>query len=244
MDALPPAALRSAPAWALLTGLFALPHGLPAQSLPAGVAADTVVLEAESPGFVPAVSLGTGESVVVWVEADVEVGARELGGRPVPDAEVGAVIARFGGSAPFGWPVEPTVWTAPGPGKLAFGVNGHAGHGMTGRARLVVVGLDAARARFARPSIELERVDGGLRARWADRAGFGVDRRTLSFTLTTARGTVYELGAWGPVGDREAILPLPPPIDLPPGIHTLSATITDRLGNRARPATVAFDFVG
>lgn len=244
MDAPPPAAMRFVPAGAFLAGLLVLPDLALPQSLAAPMAADTVVVEAGTTGFVPAVSLGTGESVVVWVEADVEVGAWDVGGRPVPDAEAGAVIARFGGSPPFAWPVEPTVWTAPGPGVLAFGLNGHVGHRMRGRARMVVAPLAAARAGFARPGIELRRVEGGVRVRWADRAGFGIDRRTLSFTLTTARGTVYELGPWGPVGDREAVLPLPPPVDLPAGIHTLSATIVDRLGNRAPPATVAFDSGG
>lgn len=178
---------------------------------------------------------------MVWVEADVEVGEADVGGRPVPDAGVGAVIARFADSGPFAWPEEPTVWTAPASGWLSFGLNGHAGHRMTGRARAKVARLEASRSAFARPRIELERVAGGVRVRWVDRAGFGIDERTLSFRLTTAHGTVYDLGPWGPVDAAGGILPLPPPVGLPPGVHHLSATITDHLGNQAPRSTITFD---
>ncbi|MBW3661052.1 MAG: hypothetical protein KY397_05390 [Gemmatimonadetes bacterium] len=235
--------LRLALAGSLLP--LSLPHVLTAQTIPAGVVADTVVVRAASPGVNPAVALAAGESVAVWVARDVEVGEPGVGGRPVPDAPVGAVIARFGDSGPFAWPIEPTVWTAPAAGRLAFGLNGHAGHEMEGEAVLAVARLDAGTLRaFPPPAVELERVENGVRARWTDRAGFEVDRRTLAFRLTTSHGSVYALGSWVPAGRSQVFLPLPPPVDLPPGVHTLAVTITDRLGNMAPPATIAFDTGG
>lgn len=226
---------------ALCVTLVATP--LRGQGPPPGVAARALVVDAPVGGsaVVTPFAMATGDRVVVWVESDVEVARPDAGGRPVPDAPAGAVVARFGGGRPFAWPERPTVWTAPRPGRLAFGLNGRAAHGFEGGARLSVVRLDAAtRAAFRPPAIELDRVDGGVAVRWVDRAGFGVDARTLSFRLTTAHGTVHDLGPWSPLGDGRAVLPLPPPVELPPGIHVLSATITDRLGNRAPRSTITF----
>lgn len=213
------------------------------QDVPAGLETRTLSLEGSAEvGFVEIpYPLATGDRIVVWVESDVEAERPGAGGLPVPDAPAGAVVARFGGRPPFAWPDGPIAWTAPAAGRLAFGLNGRPAHGLHGPARVVVARLDdPGRAAFAPPAIELERVEGGVAVRWTDRAGFGVDARTLSFRLTTSHGTVYDLGPWGPLGAGYAVLPLPPPIPLPPGVHTLSATITDRLGNRATRSTIAF----
>lgn len=219
-----------------------------AQTIPAGLAADTLVLRADS---VPARRtwsrpLEAGDRVVAWVEGRVRAGRPDAGGRPVPDAPAGAVVARFGSSAAFAWPVGRTVWAAPAAGRLAFGLNGRPAHELEGTARVILVPLgaegSAAQSAFERPILALDRVEGGVRARYADRAGFGLVPRSLSLTLTTSHGTVYYLGPWVPPGARETTLPLPPPgIDLPPGVHTLTATITDRLGNVSPPASLRFD---
>ena len=234
------AVVAAAALLAVLTGA----DPAPGQHLPVEAEAKSIVVDAGEPGWVTALSLATGESVVVWTETDVEVGAPDVGGRAVPDVEVGALIARFAGSAPFGWPTGPTVWTAPDTGRLAFGINGHVGHRMEGVAKVRVASVETVRPAFAPPSVELDRTGGAVRVRWRDRAGFGIDRKSLSFRLTTSHGTVYHLGAWAPVGERGAVLPLPPPVSLPPGVHVLSATIADRLGNRSTRSTITFDTGG
>lgn len=227
---------------ALLLGATALPAA--AQTVPPGAPVDTLTVATPiGAGTVgTGWTLAAGDRVVVWPRNDVAVASPDAGGLPVPDAEPGAVVASFAGGRAFAWPERPVVWTAPSPGRLGFGLNGRAAHGLVGEARLLVARLtpEAAGA-FPRPAIAIERAGGGVRIRWADRAGFGVDRRRIAFTLTTAHGTVYRLGAWGPVEAPGAILPLPPPVDLPPGVHTLSATITDRLGNVSFPSTITFD---
>jgi hypothetical protein len=50
------------------------------------------------------------------------------------------------------------------------------------------------------------------------------------------------MAPWSPIGPEATVLPLPPPgIALPPGIHRLSVTVTDRVGRDAPPATIVFD---
>lgn len=226
----------------LLCGSFASLAA--AQPVPTWAPVDTLIVAAPVGGAMSGTpwTLATGDRVVVWAENGVAVADPDAGGLPVPDAEPGAVVARFGGGPPFAWPERPVVWTAPATGRLGFGLNGREAHGMMGGARVLVTRLTPeVAAAFPRPAIAIERAGRGVRIRWVDRAGFGVDRRRIAFTLTTAHGTVYRMGAWGPVEESGAILPLPPPVDLPPGVHTLSATITDRLGNVSAPSTITFD---
>jgi hypothetical protein len=206
---------------------------------------DTLIVHAEG-GATPSVRLDAGERIAVWIESDVHVGERDAGPAPVPEAAVGEVIARFGTSAAFAWPRGSTVWTAPSAGALAFEVNARPAHRARGSARVAVLRLgrvgDPPPAGFERPILQLDRVAGGVRARWADRAGFGVEPATLTVVLTTSHGTVYELGPWVRPGPEGVTLPLPPPgLALPPGVHTLTATIEDRLGVESPPATIRFD---
>lgn len=219
-----------------------------AQEAPAVAgSADTVWIEAAEAEGVPAVPyprpLTAGEAVAAWVESDVAVGRPRLEGRPVGDAPLGAVVARFEGSGVFAWPDRPFVWTAPGPGRLVFGVNAYGAHEPEGRARVVLVPLTGGAARaFPPPAIVLDRVAGGILARYADRAGFGLAPSTLRLTVTTNRGVTHHLAPWTDPGARETFLPLPPPsLALPPGVHTLSATVGDWLGNFAPAARIAFD---
>ncbi|MFN2419906.1 MAG: hypothetical protein ABR527_00785 [Gemmatimonadota bacterium] len=215
------------------------------------VVADTVWIEGDAVvAGVPSVAyerfLVEGERLAVWVENEVEVGRPGLEGRPVPDATLGSVVARFEGSGVFAWPERPFVWTAPGSGLLVFGVNAYGAHEPRGGARVVVVplgpvGTDAPGA-FPPPLIELERVPQGVVARYADRPGFGVVPSTLSLTITTSRGVEYRIAPWVNTGSRDTFLPLPPPdIPLSPGVHALSATVQDWLGNAAPPAHLTFD---
>lgn len=187
-------------------------------------------------------SLAGGDRLLTWVDSDVRIGEPEAGGRPVPDAPVGAVVARFDSGGPFAWPDEPTVWSAPSSGSLAFGINARAAHRPRGAARVVLVPLtDRVRRAYPPPAIGVRRAEGGLEVRFRDRAGFGLDRRSLAFHLTTSRGTRYRLAAWAPVGRGRVVLPLPPPISLSPGVHEMRAEIHDLLGNVGRSGVVRFD---
>jgi len=221
-----------------------------AQTLPPDVPADTVAIPSR-PAFLGGATghsrtLEAGERIATWTLSGASIGRRDAGGVPVPDARPGDVVARFAGGPAFAWPVEPTVWTAGRAGLLSFGLNAREAHAPEGIARVVVVrlgqdGSDVQRA-FEPPRITVERVDGEVALRYADGAGFGLDRGSLQVTVRTARGVVYSMRPWAPVGEDSTLLPLPPPgIDLPAGAHLLEAVIGDRLGNVSPPATIVFD---
>ncbi len=214
------------------------------QSIPPDLPTDTLRIQAD--GTEPGVALSSGERLVVWVENHVRVARPRAASLPVPEAQAGEVIARFQNGARFAWPVEPIVWAAPREGRLTFGLNGAAAHRMTGAAHIIVarLGVDPSPTQkmFAPPSLTLERTAGGVKAHYADRAGFGLDLAALRFRLITAQGAIFHLASWVGAGERETTLPLPPPgVPLPAGVHTLEATITDRLGNDAPSATLTFD---
>lgn len=220
------------------------------QALPSGVPADTVAIPSRPPFLGGAtghpLTLEAGERIVTWAISGASVARRDAGGVPVPDAPPGDVVARFADGPAFAWPVEPTVWTAGRAERLSFGLNAREAHAPEGVGRVVVVrlgsdGSDVQRA-FEPPRIMVERVDGGVAVRYADGAGFGLDRGSLRVTVRTARGVVYAMRPWAPVGEGSTVLPLPPPgIDLSPGAHLLEAVIGDRLGNVSLPATIVFD---
>ncbi len=247
-----PRTLRKArPLAALALGAsLVAPVGARGQSLPSSVGRDSLVVRADAleAGAPPGLALRAGERIAVWTAADVEVGRPGAGGRPVPDAPPGAVVARFDGGPWFAWSEGPTVWTAPASGRLEFTLNAGPRTALSGRARLALVRLGTvaapapAVAAFPAPRVELERAGDGVRVRYADRAGFGLVRSTLELTLHTAHGETIHLAAWRPVGRRETLLPLPPPdVPLPPGVQTLDATITDWLGNESPASRVVFD---
>jgi hypothetical protein len=193
-----------------------------------------------------AVTLAAGERIAVRVENDIEVAAPDVGPGAAGDAAVGEVVARFGDSGAFGWPRTPVVWIAPDAGQLTFEVNAYPAHRARGEAEITVLRLGPLGAPpppgFEPPLLQLERVAGGVRARWSDRAGFGVEPATLLLELTTSHGTLYRLDPWARPGPSEVTLGLPPPdLALPPGVHTLTATIEDRLGRASPPSTIRFD---
>ena len=240
----------------LASSLFALTAVAPTPSrgqepiVAEGVVADTVRIEGEAltsgtPSVYTRYMVG-GDRIAAWVENEVEIGRPELEGVPVPDARLGAVVARFEGSGVFEWPERPFVWTAPRTGRLVFGINASGIHEARGHARVIVVPLippgGAAFLAFPAPRIELERVPGGVLARYADRAGFGVVPSTLRIVLTTSHGVEHRLAPWTTPGDWDTFLPLPPPgITLPAGVHSLSATVQDWIGNAAPSARLTFD---
>lgn len=235
--------IRALATAAAVIGLpLAYPPAAGAQAPPPGASSDTV--RVRRPVVAPTPyprSLDTGERLIVRVEGAVRVANPGVGGRPVPDAPPGAVVARFAGSAPFAWPEEPTVWTAPSPGRLVFGLNVRPAHEPRGSARVIVTPLtDAVRRSHPPPAIAMERSGGSLTVRYRDRSGFGLDRRSLALHLETSRGTRYRLAAWAAPGERRSVLPLPPPVPLPPGVHEIRAEITDRLGNVARSGPLLF----
>lgn len=219
----------------------------------AGTAAPATGAAAPATGAAPTVDaapaelrLAAGERIAVRIESDIEVGNREIGPGPVGEAAVGEVVARFDDSGAFAWPPTPVVWTAPAPGTLTFAVNAHPAHRARGEAEITVLRLGPLGTPpplgFEPPLLQLERVPGGVRARWSDRAGFRVEPATLVFELTTSHGTLYRLDPWERPGSADVTLRLPPPgLVLPPGVHTLTATIEDRLGSASPPSTIRFD---
>lgn len=210
--------------------------------IPPGVDVETLRVVGGSPE--PGLMLEAGEAIAVWVDGDVSLVVPRRVELPVADAGPGEVIARFAGGSPFAWSPNPVVWTAPHAGRLEFTLNAAPDQAIDGEADVTVVRLTSSdvRAAFEPPVLTLERVEGGVRARYDDRAGFGLDTRTLRFTVTASDGSVVSIAPWAPVGARSTKLPLPPSgITLPAGVHRLSATITDRVGNDAVPAVVLFD---
>lgn len=235
---------RLAALWAIAGALAAAS----AQAQSAGVdAADKLAAAQSQTLIVPAtLTLAAGERIAVRVENDIELADPGLGPGPAGDAALGEVIARFGDSGAFGWPRSPVVWIAPDAGALTFEVNAYPAHRPHGEAEVTVLRLGPLGAPpppgFEPPLLQLERVPGGVRARWSDRAGFGVEPATLLFELTTSHGTLYRLDPWARPGPSEVTLVLPPPdLALPPGVHTLTATIEDRLGGTSPPSTIRFD---
>lgn len=237
----------------ILLALAAVLVAAPAGAQNGGAAGSRVETLVVTAGDTPAgsrpaaaLTLAAGERIAVRIASEVEVGDRDVGPGPVADAVVGEVIARFATSGAFAWPRTPVVWTAPSAGALAFEVNAYPAHRARGEAEVAVLRLGPLGAPpppgFEPPLLQLDRAPGGARARWADRAGFGVEPATLLLELTTSHGTVYRLDPWVRPGPSDVTLPLPPPgLALPPGVHTLSATIEDRLGGTSPPSTIRFD---
>jgi hypothetical protein len=228
----------------------------PAQEIPPRVARETLVVDRPAIGEWPGggeaevegggATLASGERIAVWVDGAGHAAEPAAAPLPVGEAAPGEVVARFAGGRWFAWPEGPVVWTAPAPGRLAFALNGSTAHELQGMANVVLIRLgrpgEAPPAGFPLPWVALERVAGGVEARYLDRAGFGLDGKTLRFTVETSRGVTIQMAPWSPLGAERTVLPLPPPgIPLPPGIHRLSATVTDRVGNDAPAATIVFD---
>lgn len=220
------------------------------QSVPAGIRTDTLRVAAPPGGaggeVPPAVLLDAGERVAIWTAGATYIERVEAGRGPVAEASVGEAIARFGSSGWFALPQHPFVWTAPQPGELNFAVNAYPQHKLSGEVAVILVRLgprgSTVQDAFEPPLLAIERDSGGARVRYTDRAGFGLDLKSLSFTVKTADGPEYRMAAWAEPGPEAIMLPLPPPgIELAPGVHSISVTITDWLGNSSPPASMVFD---
>ncbi|MGH7563875.1 MAG: hypothetical protein ACREK5_05585 [Gemmatimonadota bacterium] len=220
-----------------------------AQSIPDGVPVERLLVDRPAAGETPggaSVALAMGERVAVWVEGRAHADDPDAARVPVGEAGLGEVVARFQGGRWFAWPREPVVWTAPSAGELVFALNGRPSHRLEGEADVALARLGGSGERLpeglAAPTVTMERTPEGIEVRYRDRSGFGLDVKTLRFILETSRGIRYHLASWVSPGAGATVLPLPPPdIPLAPGIHTLSVTITDRIGHEAPPATLVFD---
>ncbi|MGH7572503.1 MAG: hypothetical protein ACREMK_11770 [Gemmatimonadota bacterium] len=249
------------PIMALLVAASMVAVAVPgyAQSVPDGVPVERLAVERPAEGETPGggvdepaedarVALSAGERIAVWVEGQAHANDPDAAPVPVGEAALGEVVARFGAGRWFAWPRKPVVWTAPEAGELVFALNGRSSHRLEGEADVALTRLggpgDPLPEGFAAPTVTMERTPDGIEVRYRDRAGFGLDVKTLRFLVATSQGVEYHLAAWVPPGPGVTALPLPPPgIPLAPGIHTLSVTITDRVGNEAPPATLVFDAV-
>ena len=236
---------------------LALPGSGSAQEIPSDVDRETLVVDRTAVGEWPGggwedtpgdggSALTAGERIAVWVRGAARAADPGAAPLPVGEASPGEVVARFAGGRWFAWPREPVIWTAPEAGRLDFALNGSTAHELEGEADVVLVRLGGPGSSppegFPPPRVTLERVTGGVEARYRDMAGFGLDAKTLRFTVETSRGVRIQMAPWSPVGREATVLPLPPPgIALPPGIHRLSVTVTDRVGRDASPATIVFD---
>jgi hypothetical protein len=204
--------------------------------------------------------LGAGDRLLIEAEGDVVVeppaddDVREPAVRG--DISRGALVAVFAGGSPFPIGREPLLWAAPAPGRLGFAVQG----GESGRTRggytIRVIPLgprgDARQRRFPAPVARfLPRREGGplLELVLADRSGLGLDRGTLRVFLDTRDGERVVLTPWFEVNDGPEgadsldarLRTLPADAGVPPGLHRVTATVADALGNESAPATVYLD---
>lgn len=245
-----------------------LPSGLSAQAEPRvaprggpAVAPDTLLhvppsATHDSPVPYPH-ELAEGERLLIEARGGIQ--------GPGPDSSgvipAGALVARFDGGPPF-LVMGPTrsgeddrrqaarlLWAAPTSGRLGFAVAPGPSRGLTGGYSVGLIPLgrrgDPRQARFPIPWIAfVPRSHGGdfLEVTYGDRSGLGLDRKTLQVILDTERGERVVLSPYFRVDSEGAVLEaLPPEVDLPPGVHKVTATIGDALGNVSAPAEIFLD---
>jgi hypothetical protein len=198
-------------------------------------------------------ALEEGERLVIEIEGEVR-GFRSdsLGG-----IAIGALVASFNGGPMFLMgptpelregiragdegrrnPGRTLLWTAPAPGSLAFAVAQDPAGSLSGgyRLRIESVGRrgDPRQGRFLLPTIafSLRTEDAFLDVTYADRSGFGLDRKTLKVILDSELGERVVLSPYfEPRPGGATLRRLPPHLRLPPGVHRVTATIADALGN-------------
>ena len=202
--------------------------------------------------------LAQGERLALEIEGTVDgLGPDSADGMPA-----GALVASFDGGPPFlmsmgsrarkdGRPAiaHRLVWTAPAAGTLAFAVAQEEGRRLGGgyRVNVIEIGVlgDPRQAGFPRPWIRFaSRSPEGdfLELTYSDRSGYGLDRGTLKVFLDTERGERFVLTPYFTADSRGAVLAaLPGDVDLPAGVHKVTATIGDMLGNVSPPAVVFVD---
>jgi hypothetical protein len=190
--------------------------------------------------------LATGERLVIEVEGAVSAGGRDPAGAGI---DPGALIASFAGGPAFLVGTGRLLWTAPAAGQLVFAVEPDPSRRLSGDYRLRVLPIgprgDPRQREFPPPRIAfLPRTAGGplLALRYEDRAGFGLDLKTLQLILDAEGGERVVLTPYVTTDPAGAVLrELPPDVRIPPGVHRVRATIGDALGNVAPPAEVFLD---
>ena len=210
---------------------------------------DTVLrVSAETPPASPVpypVDLSPGERLLIGVEGGVE------GVEPDPEGGIppGTLVASFAGGPAFAVAGRKLLWAAPAAGRLAFAIAQDAGRDLSGGYRVGILRLgprgDPRQGRFPPPRLAFRpRADsrGLLELVYEDRSGLGLDLKTLQVVLDLETGERLVLAPYFTPGPTGAVLPdLPPDVELPPGVHRVTATIGDALGNRSRPATIFLD---
>jgi hypothetical protein len=168
---------------------------------------------------------------------------------PAGGIGAGDLVGRFASGPPFLVGTGPLVWSAPSAGELAFDVMRRSGRTLDGgyTVRVLAIGPrgDPRQSAFPAPTIAfLPRTAGGpfLALRYADRAGFGLDLKTLTVVLDADAGQRFVLSSGFDAEPTGASLMAPPPeVVLPPGVHRVRATIGDALGNVSAPAEIFVD---
>jgi hypothetical protein len=249
-----PRSRRTVRAALLAAGLAACPFPSPAQDAAAGDSTPDAgsagawralqVPAGGAPAALP-LALAAGDRLVIEAEGRVAGAVADSAG----GIGAGALVGRFAGGPPFLIGTGSLVWSAPSEGELAFDVMPRAGRRLTGAytVRVLAIGPrdDPRQRSFPAPSIAfLPRTVGGpfLAVRYADRAGFGLDLKTLKVILDTAAGQRFVLSSGFVTEPAGATLAAPPPdVALPPGVHRVRATIGDALGNVSPAAEIFLD---
>ncbi|MBA2566037.1 MAG: hypothetical protein H0V09_11540 [Gemmatimonadetes bacterium] len=189
--------------------------------------------------------LEAGERLLLDVDGSVRGFEPDSGGA-IPG---GALVASFDGGPVFLVGTGRLLWTAPAAGRLSFAVLPRLEGELAGDYRVQVTELgrrgDSRGRRFPPPAVEFrERAAGGplLELSYADRAGTGLDRKTLKVFADGQDGRRVVVSPYFTPGARGAKLEsLPRGIELPRGIIRVTATISDGLGNVSAPAIVLLD---
>jgi hypothetical protein len=210
----------------------------------------------EAPVVHPA-ALSAGERLLIEVGGEVQGFEPDSAG----GISVGALVASLDGGPPFlvggppsyagvqeGAEAGKLLWTAPSAGRLAFAVapgNRELAGGYTVRVEPLGPRGDPRQRRFPAPWITFtppSETAAFLEVRYGDRSGFGLDRKTLQVIVDTERGERFVLSPYFQADPGIATLDaLPPEVNLPPGVHRVTAAIGDALGNASIPAEIFLD---
>ena len=205
----------------------------------------TLQVLADHPPVALPFELAPGDRLLIESGGGVDGGAAD----PWGGIGAGALVGRFVQGPPFLVGTGPLVWSAPSAGTLVFDVMRRPGFKLAGgyTVRILAIGPrgDPRQSAFPSPTIAfLPRRSGDpfLALRYADRAGFGLDLKTLTVVLETEAGQRFVLSDGFEVEATGATLTaLPPEIVLPPGVHRIRATIGDALGNVSMAAEIFVD---
>lgn len=190
------------------------------------------------------VDLAPGDRLVLESKGSVDGFAADSSGA-IPG---GALVARFEDGPPFLVGTGRLLWTAPRAGRLAFSVEQRGAGDVSGGYDVRVTPLgppgDRRQRGFPPPTLRFLPASKAavLALAYEDRAGFGLDLRSLKVFLDTRDRRRVVLSPYFTVGsDRAVLRALPSDVDVPAGLHSVTATIADALGNVSAPAVVFLD---